>query len=304
MLSLAWQWEDPARDQPVSTRLANSLCSGIGGHASAVELDGVSFAYRALQSTPASARLWRPTRFPSGQLVIFHGYLDNAASVARKLGVETLEPARLYGLAVERWDDEAEREIIGEYCAVIVDVPQLAARLSRSPLRAPPLHYFAGPNLFAAASVPRALFAAGVDRRLNEDRVADSALMNFSDNQASWFEDIYRVPLGHIVELKRNEPRDIRQASRRLQASSRGETISTPPMLPSTQLTIVVGICAAGVPVSQSTGMAGPAESAALARAAAATATTCPSVERDGSKLRIRRGEKQHQGKRRGTCAQ
>jgi len=212
MLSLAWQWEDPARDQPVSTRLANSLCSGIGGHASAVELDGVSFAYRALQSTPASARLWRPTRFPSGQLVIFHGYLDNAASVARKLGVETLEPARLYGLAVERWGDEAEREIIGEYCAVIVDVPQLAARLSRSPLRAPPLHYFAGPNLFAAASVPRALFAAGVDRRLNEDRVADSALMNFSDNQASWFEDIYRVPLGHIVELKRNEPRDIRQA--------------------------------------------------------------------------------------------
>ena len=176
-----------------------------------MELDGVSFAYRALRSTPSSARAWRPTRLPSGLLVLFHGYLDNAPSIADELGSPTVEPALLYGLAVERWGDGAEREIIGEYCAVIVDTAQNSSRLSRSPLRAPPLHYFAAEHLMAAASVPRALFAAGVDPRLNEDRVADSALMNFSDNEASWFEDVRRVPLGHVVELKRGGARDIRQ---------------------------------------------------------------------------------------------
>jgi len=211
MLSLAWRWKSERHRSPLSTRLASSLCSGIGGQASAVELDGISFAYRALRSTPASSRLWRPTRLPSGLLVIFHGYLDNALSVAGKLGTETLEPALLYGLAVERWGDEAEREIVGEYCAVLIDTARPGLRLARSPLRAPPLHYFSSSDLVAAASVPRALFAAGVERRLNEQRVADSALMNFSDKEASWFEEVYRVPLGHVVDLKPGFERNVRQ---------------------------------------------------------------------------------------------
>ena len=112
---------------------------------------------------------------------------------------------------MERWGDAAERHIIGEYCAVIARPADRLVRLSRSPLRAPPLPYFHDEDMVAAASVPRALFAAGVEHRLNEVKLADSALINFSDPEATYFENIRNVPLGHVVELPRGRHRNLRQ---------------------------------------------------------------------------------------------
>jgi len=213
MLAVAWPWADPARDQNsrLCERLGASLCSGIGGHAGAAEAGGLHAAHRPLRSTPALSRAWRPAILPSGRVAVFHGYFDNAAAIAAELGVPAENPGQLYGLAVERWGDEAERRIIGEYCAVIADPERFRLRLSRSPLRAPPLFYAHNEQLAAAASVPRALFAAGIERRLNEARVADSAMINFSDQESSWFENIRRVPLGSAVEIERGRPPVVRK---------------------------------------------------------------------------------------------
>ncbi|HYC94394.1 MAG TPA: asparagine synthase C-terminal domain-containing protein, partial [Sphingomicrobium sp.] len=41
----------------------------------------------------------------------------------------------------------------------------------------------------------------------NEARLADSGLVNFSDQEASWFQDVHRVPLGCTVELQPGRPR-------------------------------------------------------------------------------------------------
>lgn len=213
MLAFAWPWDQAAREPPrkLAERLAGSLCAGIGGHAGVAEIDGLHFAYRPLRSTPALARSWRPAVLPGGRIAAFHGYFDNAAEIAAQLDTDSDNLARLYGLAVERWGDEAERRIIGEYCAVIADAANRRLRLARSPLRAPPLCYYYDTRLAAAASVPRALFAAGVEQRLNQDRVVDSALINFSDDQASWFEGVARVPAGHVVELQPAKARVLRK---------------------------------------------------------------------------------------------
>jgi asparagine synthase (glutamine-hydrolysing) len=146
-----------------------------------------------------------------GKLVVFHGYFDNFADIAVELGSDAKDHATVYGLAVEKWGDEADRKIIGEYCAVVADPERKRLRLSRSPLRAPPLCYFHDDGLVVTASVPRAIFAAGVERRLNLDRVADSALLNFSNPEASWFDHIHRVPNGTIVELQPGRDRELRQ---------------------------------------------------------------------------------------------
>lgn len=212
MLAFAWPWRD-ASSQPanLSERLGASLCSGIGGHAGAVVVDGLHCAYRPFRSTAALTRAWRPVALPSGRIALFHGYFDNAADVAAELDANPTDRARLYGLAAERWGDETEQRVIGEYCALIVEPDDYRLRLSRSPLRAPPLHYSFDDRLAAVASVPRALFAAGVERRLNENHVADSALINFTDAEASWFEGVHRVPLGSVVELERGQPRHLRK---------------------------------------------------------------------------------------------
>lgn len=213
MLALAWPWGDATRDdfQGKSGRLGASLCSGIGGGFGAVEIDGLHFAYRPMGASHSLARSWRPALLPSGKLVAFHGYFDNAPSIAAQLGAEPSDHAHLYGKAVEAWEDEADLRIVGEYCAVIADPRTRRLRLSRTPLRAPPLFHFQSDELAVAGSVPRIFFAAGVPRRLNEVRVVDSAMVNFSDQEASWFRQIQRVPLGSIVELERGRNRALRR---------------------------------------------------------------------------------------------
>ena len=212
MLAFAWPWSDAGPEAPhLSQRLAASLCAGIGGHAGIAEIGGLHFAHRSLRSTAATSRAWRPASLPSGRIVAFHGYFDNAAAIAGQLCIEPHDHALLYGLAVERWGDETERRLVGEYCAIIAEPQLFRIRLSRSPLRAPPLHYFHDERLAATASVPRALFAAGVGRRLNDQHVADSALINFTDAEATWFEGVYRVPLGSVVELQRGQERGVRK---------------------------------------------------------------------------------------------
>jgi asparagine synthase (glutamine-hydrolysing) len=208
MLALAWPWSDGAsQDNRTSARLAASLCSGIGGNAATADIEGLHLAYRPLGSARALSRAWRPATLPNGTVAAFHGYLDNAAAIARELGVAGDDNSRLYALAVAAWGDDADLRLIGDYCALIAEPRSRRLRLSRSPLRAPPLYYFSGDELAVAGSVPRVFFAAGIPQRINHVRVADSAMINFSDQEASWFEDIHRVPLGSAVMLERRRPR-------------------------------------------------------------------------------------------------
>ncbi len=210
MLAFAvdWQAEAASNSRIAAARLAGSLCAGIGGRASAIEDGPFKFAYRPVDGR---ALAWRPARLDDGRLIAFHGFLDNADEIARALNTALGDPARLYGLAVARWGDEADRKIVGEYCAIMADPRERAIRLSRSPLRGPPLHYAQHGGTIAAASVPRALFAAEIPRVFNEARAADSALFNFTDEEATWFVGINRVALGQIVELHPGRPRCARR---------------------------------------------------------------------------------------------
>jgi asparagine synthase (glutamine-hydrolysing) len=213
MLALTWPWGDSSSGdfRGTSARLGASLCSGIGGEFGAAQIGPVHFAYRPLPSRRTFAKTWRPTTLPNGRIVVFHGYFDNAEVIASKLGISPADDAFLYGSAVGAWGDATDNRIVGEYCAVMIDPDRGRLRLARSPLRAPPLYYFHDDNLVVAGSIPRIFFAAGVAQRLNETRLADSAMINFSDQEASWFEGIHRVPLGSLVELERGRPRILKR---------------------------------------------------------------------------------------------
>ena len=213
MLAFAWPWDGAASDRHpnLSDRLGASLCAGIAGHAGTAEVEGLHFAYRPLRSTAAISRAWRPATLPGGRVAVFHGYFDNAEAIGAEIGADHRDVARLYALAVERWGDGADGRVIGEFAAIIVHRDERLIRLSRSPLRAPPLCYYHDELLAAAASVPRALFATGIEQRLNETKVADCALLNFTDDEMSWFTGISRVPLGSVVELQRGRTRVLRR---------------------------------------------------------------------------------------------
>ena len=207
MIAFAWFRHGSRNHDPLelAPRLAASLCSGIGGAAGYARIDGLHFAYRPLSGNAAQLKAWRPAVVESGAVVAFHGCIDNAAELAAELRADPSDFARLYGRAVERWGSDADLCVIGEYCAIIAHPERRSVRLARSPLRAPPLVYHQGTSGdgagITAASVPRALFAAGVPERLNHGKVADSAWINYAAQEDGWFEGVRRVPLGCTVTL-------------------------------------------------------------------------------------------------------
>ena len=142
---------------------------------------------------------WRPWLACDGSCVLFHGWIDNDDDLAEQTGLARGNPAAIYGALVARWGRAADTRIHGHYCAIVAR-PDGSVRLSRSPWTATPLVYAASESAVMAASVPRALFAAGLSEKINPGRVADSLMINFRQDEESWFEGVKRVPQGSIVE--------------------------------------------------------------------------------------------------------
>ena len=181
-------------------RLAASLRAGLDWGARSWQRGQAAFAV-ARPELRASRRPWKPALLPDGCLVAFNGALDNADELAAQLGLASADPAEVYGAAVARWGDGAEARAIGEYCAVLCDPAGGRIRLSRSPLRAPPLHYWRGPGLLVAASVPRVLIACGASPELDPERAAQSWYNIHSDESRGWYRGTERVPLGAVVQI-------------------------------------------------------------------------------------------------------
>ena len=105
------------------------------------------------------------------------------------------DPAAVYGAAVDRWEDSADDHLLGHYCTIIHDPLTRTARLARSALRGPPLHFFHTAVAIGAASVPRALEVMGLARQLNLRKLVDALYFNPAEDEdfllGSW-----RVGLG------------------------------------------------------------------------------------------------------------
>lgn len=192
-------------------RLGSSLCTGPGGKVELHSTTRLHLAVRAFGRQRGACGPFSPGQTADGRLVAIHGFIDNDAALAERLAVAPGDSHALYARALDQFGEGADLELIGEYCAIVFDQVTGRIRLARSPLKAPPLVWFQDDRIAVAASLPSAIFAAGVKPVLDETRVADSAVINFTDLEASWFVGLKRVPLGSVVELDPGAPRRLRQ---------------------------------------------------------------------------------------------
>ena len=196
----AWRRRDSGVS-PDLQRVALSLGLFAGVPADSLLLGEAAF-WRLDGPRPSRPRTgWKPAAGPDGSQVLFHGWIDNDAELASTLELPDGDWPTLYAAAIARWGPRADARIVGSYCAIAVRTDG-SMRLSRSPWTAPPLAYMIGPRAIMAASVPRALFAAGFPAELNRERVLDSLMINFRFDQDGWFKGVRRVPQGSIVELR------------------------------------------------------------------------------------------------------
>lgn len=128
--------------------------------------------------------------------------------MARSLGVSPTTTAELYAAAFIRHGEEVDVRVCGQYAAIIVASSGQSIRLSRSPLRAPPLHFWRSRDELIVGSAPHLLFATGrVLREIDEQKIADSLVLNYNEEERSWFEGIRRLPIGTIKHLSRDDER-------------------------------------------------------------------------------------------------
>lgn len=187
--------------------MAASLGLFAGAPASYFEDSPSSFAW--LSGPRARPRRgWRPAQTGPGSRVLFHGYLDNAAILAAELGLSARHGLdAIYAAALDRWGEDADGHCIGVYCSIAVEPDGNSIRLARSPFEGPPLHYFRDSGRAVAASVPRAIFAAGVERTLNRHRIIQNLLYYHSDDDAGWYVGLREVRPGTVVTLTRANAR-------------------------------------------------------------------------------------------------
>jgi len=189
-------WGDP--DWVAPTRAAQSL-GLFAGHPADHCRDGADF-FAELPAPRARARPgWRVPRSPSGCAVLLLGWIDNLAELRAQLGVNG-SPEQVYGAAVDRWGLEADRHVVGEYAALVVQ-GEGAIRMARSPWCSFPLYFHVGKHGFMACNIPRPFFAAGLDKHLHEDAIERLLAFEFESAEHGQFEGLEPVPGGQVLTI-------------------------------------------------------------------------------------------------------
>ena len=143
---------------------------------------------------------WVLPRAPGGNPVLLSGWIDNRDKLRSQLGLSNRCDAEIYGAAVDRWGDDADRHIIGTY-ASIVELQDGTVRMARSPWVSKSLFYYHDKNTLLACSIPRPIFAAGVPKRLRQEAIDALLTMDLPDDTESSFAEVWTVPQGSVVSV-------------------------------------------------------------------------------------------------------
>lgn len=146
----------------------------------------------------------KTARTPSGTIVAFNGWIDNADEISRELSLPAdSNVAALYGAATETWGIAAERRIVGDYAAIIIPADGVM-QLSRAPWSKHGLFYTLANSCAVAASVPRVLFGLGLERSVDPARYAELLYgLAPSWGAQTYFDEVSQVEQGSVVTIDR-----------------------------------------------------------------------------------------------------
>lgn len=191
MIALQVNWCNAAIDRGSAQRIAAALALG------ARYIPHYRLEDELVLATASMNRRWEVSRTPRGEAVLFVGHIQNRSELCCKLGDNYSGDCALYAAAYAAWGDAADLAIRGSFATIIHLRGEQKVRISRSPIEAPPLHIWRNAEKLIVASTPNAIFATGeVERKPDEQKIADTLFLNYYDAERSWFEGIRRLPVG------------------------------------------------------------------------------------------------------------
>ncbi|WP_168013158.1 asparagine synthetase B family protein [Halomonas salinarum] len=161
-----------------------------------------------LRITPEDSLDQQPMWHSRQQLALaFDGRLDNREELIAKLEITQSSANRMADseLALHaciRWDSDAPAHLLGDYALACWQPRRQRLWLARDALGMRPLFWYRTDNLFAFASMPKALFAVpGLTKALCEESLHDYLCMMPMSGPQSMYKEVFRVEPGEIVEL-------------------------------------------------------------------------------------------------------
>ena len=162
-----------------------------------------------LRTTPEDSLDHQPLVEPASDTVmVFDGRLDNREEIASALGLTASDIALMADsdLALRaclRWGIDTPKHLLGDFALACWQPKQGRMWLARDPLGVRPLFWYKRNDLFAFATMPKALFAIpGLSKAICEEQLHDYLCMLPMTGPTSFFKEVYRVEPGHVVVLE------------------------------------------------------------------------------------------------------
>jgi len=161
-----------------------------------------------LRITPEDSLDQQPLWHPGQQMaMVFDGRLDNRDQLVAQLEIEPgravhMADSELAFHACARWDSEAPAHLLGDYALACWQPCRQRLWLARDALGIRPLFWYRRDDLFAFATLPKALFALpGLTKALCEESLHDYLCLMPMTGPQSLYRDIFRVEPGQVVEI-------------------------------------------------------------------------------------------------------
>jgi asparagine synthetase B (glutamine-hydrolysing) len=198
-IALELRTDRPAARETIDAMLGRMRHRAIDG--SGTWLGGsIALGLAAAWYTPEDVGLAAPLVGAHGWVVAFDGRLDDRPGLARALAVEDAGPdAKLVLAAIDRWDADAPKHLIGDFAFAAWNVETQRGVLARDAVGECPLFYASHGRGLRAASEQQALFVDELlPKKPDLDQIAFILAEEYAENDATLLEGISAVPPGHV----------------------------------------------------------------------------------------------------------
>ena len=142
MIGLRYAWSGEPLAEPLAHRFSAAL--GMGRQSLTYRnVEGASLAGRGAARRGSGNPLL--AQLPNGDVVLFHGHIDNRAELRRSFSTVTKQRNATRNSmrpVTPSLQNPAILKIIGQYAAIVWSPRMKRVRLARSPIQAPALHYW------------------------------------------------------------------------------------------------------------------------------------------------------------------
>ena len=170
--------------------------------------DGLGLGQELRRVTPEDLAERQPLISRDGlRVLVSDGRIDNRRELSGELGLAWESPqipdSAFILAAYERWGEDCAGRLIGSFSFALWDEECKRLLVARSPFGARTVFYHNAGEFVAFATMPRALFAVSVPRRLNHQGIADLLVLVPPEPGASLYEGIGSLEPGHQLTADR-----------------------------------------------------------------------------------------------------